>query len=85
MGIYEDKNKRKDFTDDLNDAYESDNSGFPLYQSTTYIGKQQEHLYNLFSKFNLNLSLYEANYDSNGFINDWQKINKETLEKEPCN
>jgi len=83
--IYEDKDKKEDFKDDLEDAFKSDKSGPPLYQSTTTVAKQQRHIYKLLGKYNLNMSLYQANYDANGFISDWQKINKETLEKEPCN
>ena len=84
MDIFEDKTKRAKFKKRLDRSYNSDHSGFPLNELQTTIEKQQKHLYNLFSKFNLKLSLYEANYDSNGLIDNWQKINKDTLEKEPC-
>ena len=36
-------------------------------------------------EFNLNMSVFEANYNLNGSVSNWQKINKETLEKDPCN
>ena len=85
LDIYENKDKRKNFIKDLHDNYDSDNSGSPLHQSTTTIAKQQQHIFNLLADNNLNMSMYEANYNDNGFINDWQKINPETLQKENCN
>ncbi|WP_460220648.1 hypothetical protein [Psychroserpens sp. MEBiC05023] len=85
LSIFENKRKKKEFERNLKNKYESDNTGYPLNQSTTTIEKQQKHLYKLLSKYGLNMSLYQANYDDNGFINDWQKLNKDNLEKEPCN
>lgn len=85
LDIYENVNLRSDFINDLHYAYDSDKGGPPTFQTTTTIFKQQRHIYNLFSKYNLNMSLYEANYDENNRIDNWQKINKETLQKDPCN
>lgn len=51
---------------------------------TSDIFKQQKHLFSLFNEFDLNISLYEADYDSNGLVNNWKKINKNNLNKEPC-
>lgn len=65
--------------------YGNDNSGRPLYENTTTLDKQQRHIFNLLDNYNLNMSLYEANFDNDGFVNGWQKINKNTLDKEPCN
>lgn len=85
IDIYDNKEKKNEFEEKLKSDFRSDTSGPPLHESTTTVEKQQAHIYNLLSKYNLNMSMYEANYSANGFINDWQKINKETLEKEPCN
>jgi hypothetical protein len=85
LNIYEDTTKRTRFLNRLQKDYDSDNTGYPLYQSTTTVAKQQQHLYDLLSEFNLNMSVFEANYNLNGSVSNWQKINKETLEKDPCN
>jgi hypothetical protein len=85
QNILNNPKQNRDFKKKLKSDYDDDNSGPPLYQSTTTIAKQQEHLFNLLDKNNLNISLYEANFDNNGFVNDWQKINKDSLAKEPCN
>ena len=78
------KDQRK-FLKDLKKYYDSDNTGYPTYTSTTTLGKQQRHIFNLLDDNNLNMSLYEANFDNNGHIDSWQKINSNNLAKEPCN
>ena len=83
--ILNNPNDREDFEETLENDYNSDDSGPPSYNPETTLGKQQRHLFNLLEKYNLSMSLYEANFDANGFINGWQKINKESLAKEPCN
>lgn len=82
--IANDKKKRAKFDRRLKDLYESDFNS-QSFQLETDIYKQQNHLYALFQQFGLSMSLYEANYDSNGLVDNWEKINKDTLEKEPCN
>ena len=72
--IYLNKDIQKEFIKELHDDYDDDNTGHPLYQSTTDIFKQIDHLYNLFEAYEINMSLYEANYDSNNRITTWDKI-----------
>ena len=85
LDIYENQTKRDLFYKKLENDYLNDTTGPPLYTTATTVEKQQEHIYNLLSEYNINMSLYEANYDTNGFISDWQKINKEdTNIKELC-
>jgi hypothetical protein len=53
--------------------------------ATTNIAKQQRRLYDFLESNNINSTFLQATYDSNGIINGWEKINKETLAKEPYN
>jgi hypothetical protein len=72
--IYLDKDKRDKFIDKLNDDYSSDVSDIPPHLPETDIFMQQDHMFNLFNTYNLNMSLYEANYDSTGRVSSWSKI-----------
>lgn len=81
--INSNKRSKRKFIRRLKDAYESDYS-YQSYSDETDIFKQQRHLFKFLNKNNLNLSLYEANFDDNGRVDNWQKINKNTLESENC-
>lgn len=83
LGILNDAERRTQFQDDLKELYESDHNYQTALPETT-ISKQQGHLFKLLDKLNLSISLYEANFDNNNLVDNWQKINKDTLEKEPC-
>jgi len=81
--IYDDSDQRDKFNKKLLRYYESDkNSLTGLMETDIY--KQQRHLFALLQEYNVNLSLYQADY-SEGFIIGWRKINKENLAKENCN
>ncbi|QMU64642.1 MAG: hypothetical protein GKR88_10305 [Flavobacteriaceae bacterium] len=82
--IISNKKKQQRFNKKLKNAYESDYS-YQTYTDETDIFKQQRHLFKHLEKYNLNISLYEANFNDLGLVDHWQKINKETLEQEPCN
>jgi hypothetical protein len=79
-------NKRKYslFNKDLKKLYESDYS-YQTYTDETDINKQQHHLFNFLEDHNLSISLYEANFNPIGTINNWKRINKTNLEQEDCN
>ena len=85
LEIFNDDDDKDKFQKELKDNYEDDNTGSPLYQSTTSTDKQLAHIYNLFSKYGLNMSMYKANKDNDGNVYGWNKINKETRNEEPCN
>jgi len=70
------------FHRDVNDVYGKD---IILQGATTSITKQQRRLYDFLDSLNINSTFLQATYNSNGFINGWEKINKDTLAKEPCN
>ncbi|BAO75847.1 hypothetical protein [Winogradskyella sp. PG-2] len=84
LNILNNSNRSMLFNKELKKAYESDHN-YNTAQPETDIFKQQQHLFNLLEDYNLNISLYEANYDANNLIDNWAKINKDTLEQEPCN
>ncbi len=73
-----------DFNKKLQKDYDSDYNSF-TFTNETDIYKQQRHLFKHLEKYNLNISLYEANFDTNGKVNHWKKINKDTLQQEDCN
>lgn len=80
--IYSNIDNRNKFIKKLNNAYGQDQK--PQLGKYTDISKQQHRLFDFLKTANLGISLYEANYDSNGYVEGWQKINKENLTKEPC-
>jgi len=82
--IANDRKAKRDFNKKLKKDYESDYS-YETYTDETDILKQQRHLFDFLDNFNLNISIYEANFGDDGRIDNWQKINKNTLEQEPCN
>ena len=84
LNIYNNENVKNLFLKKLENDYDSDNSGSPLYKNTTTIDKQLEHIYNLFSKNGLNMTMYKANTDADNRITDWKRINKENRNEEPC-
>lgn len=84
LDILNDPEDRIVFDEDLYYLYESDKNP-QTYQNETTIGKQQRHLYNFLAANNLNMTLYEANLDNSGQVNNWEKISKDNLDKEPCN
>lgn len=75
--IYLDEKKKDKFIKTLHSNYKSDVSDIPPHLPDTDIFKQQEHMFNLFKAYSLNMSLYEANYDSNGRITTWEKVENE--------
>ncbi len=85
MDVFNNIKKREKFIRTLQNKYKSDVGDPPLYESTTTRSKQQKHIYDLLANYDINMSMYEANYDASGYVNDWQKINKTTLNKENCN
>ncbi len=44
-----------------------------------------ELMFNIFSDFDLEISLFKAEVDTQNFVTSWNKVNKETLTEEPCN
>ncbi len=85
LEIFNDENDRSDFEDKLEKDYRNDNTGPPLYQDTSTIGSQMQHIYSLFAKYGLNMTIYKADKDADNRPTDWNKINKENLNEEPCN
>lgn len=82
MNIYNNEKDITEFLRKLESDY--DDSGAPLYENTTTIDKQLEHIYNLISHYGLNMTMYKANTDANNRITDWKRINKENRNEEPC-
>ena len=83
LNIRNNRKKRNEFERVLKGNYESDINSV-TYVIETDIYKQQRHLFNHLNKYNLNISLYEANYDAYGRVDTWQRINENDLQKEPC-
>jgi len=80
--IYNNSEERNNFSSRLLNKYQKD---VKIQQGlNTSLLKQQRRLYDFLSSKNINLTFYEAKYE-NGFISGWEKINKTTLNKEPCN
>jgi len=48
-------------------------------------GELIEEMFEVLDDFNLDISLYEATTDVQGFVTGWSKVNKETLAREECN
>jgi hypothetical protein len=83
QNIVSDSDIATNFINELIEKYEEDVN---IEQGqTTSINKQQRKLYDYLASKNINTTFLEATYDNNGFINGWEKINKQTLAKEPCN
>ena len=82
IDISSNKRSRKNFIKRLLKNYAKDIN--LTTGENTNISKQQRRLFDLLDELNLNLSFYEATYED-GFINNWEEINTETLAKEPCN
>jgi|GEM_PF-5445115 len=83
QNIRNNKKKRKRFEKKLRNDYESNvNPVTYAYETDIYI--QQRHLFSYLNNYNLNISLYEANYDAYGHVDTWQRINENDLQKEPC-
>jgi hypothetical protein len=85
LDLLNNKNKKRDFEADLLEDYKSDHNYQTALPETT-LAKQQKHLFKLLERYNLNISLYEANFDENNLVDSWQKIvvNGDVLSKEPC-
>ena len=81
IDIYKDIEKRTEFIDDLRDDYENDIN--IMTGETTDIGKQRQHVFNHLENYNLNVSLYEANYNGD-YIQNWEKLNVNGSTT-PCN
>ena len=74
---------RDKFHSDVNNEYDKDVN--VQTGATTSIAKQQRRLYDFLDSNNVNATFLQATYDANGRIDGWEKINKTTLAKEPCN
>jgi len=57
----------------------------PLLAQRTSVPEQQRRLYDYLESINVNVTFFEATYDDNNFIDEWEKVNRESLAKEPCN
>lgn len=84
LEIYQNVKEHDQFAKKLSNLYQPYNSS--TFSNDLLSPKEQKRaMFRLLEEYNINISLYQANYDNTGKIDSWQEIDKTTIEKKPCN